>query len=229
MPRRQEKGSVGNGASSRPLLKQQEKHRKPIKVPLEDLEARSCHPRAGSRPNNRSRCFPRKTSGLGPYLPGSTVLNTAPSGVDIGLFQKWFHLILSFERWQKQQVGGNLSFHPPPFESMVLDELWYIPAIIWSLFSTMEPLKMPWTIPVPLSPTWEHLQAANTRMWIWQTETSLGPTAKRVIDKVPCAKVSRNHQQGPTRGKNMKGRGSRMALGAGTHLFCLSLSCNSPS
>lgn len=26
----------------------------------------------------------------------------------------------------------------------------------------------------------------------------------------------------------MKGRGSRMAIGAGTHLFCLSLSCNSP-
>lgn len=98
VPRRQEKGNVGNGASSHPLLKQQEKHRKPIKVSLQDLEARSCHPRAGSQPNNRSRCFPRKASGLEPYLPGSTLLDTAPSQVDIGLFQKWFHLILSFER-----------------------------------------------------------------------------------------------------------------------------------
>lgn len=152
MPRRQEKGNVGNGASSHPLLKQQEKHRKPITVSLQDLEARSCHPRAGSQPNNRSRCFPRKASGLEPYLPRSTLLDTAPSQVDIGLFQKWFHLILSFERWQTQQDRGNLSFYPPPFESMVLDELWYIPVIIWSLFSTIEHSKMPWTVtssPVP--------------------------------------------------------------------------------
>lgn len=147
----------------------------------------------------------------------------------IGLFQKWFHLILSFERWQKQQVGGNLSFYSPPFESMVLDEVWYIPAIIWSLFSTMEPLKMPWTVTNSPIPDLRYLQAANTRMWIWQTETSLGPVVKRVIDEIPCAKVSRSHQQGPTWGKNMKGRGSRMAIGAGTHLFYLSLSCNSPS